>query len=82
MSTIVTSAPKPTPTTQAFMPTTPAPSIVTRPRRTPDTPGSSSPLPPERISREVAPAWTDSLPATSDIGTSNGSVPSASCTVS
>ena len=82
MSTIVTSAPNPTPPTQALRPTTPAPRIVTRPRRTPDTPGRSSPLPPERISSEVAPTWIDSLPATSDIGTSNGSVPSASCTVS
>ena len=82
MSMIVTSAPNPTPTTQAFSPTTPAPMIVTRPRRTPETPGSSSPLPPDRISSDVAPAWIDSRPATSDIGTSSGSVASASCTVS
>ena len=79
---MVTSAPNPTPTTQALRPTTPAPMMVTRPRRTPETPGSRMPLPPERISSDVAPAWIDSRPATSDIGTSNGSVPSASCTVS
>ena len=82
MSMIVTSAPKPTPTTHALSPTTPAPMIVTRPRRTPETPGSSNPLPPDRISSDAAPAWIDSRPATSDIGTSSGSVPSGSCTVS
>ncbi len=82
MSRMVTSAPMPTATLAALVPTTPPPMMVTRPRRTPGTPPRRMPLPPCAFSRHAAPTWMAILPATSLIGLSSGSEPSSSWMVS
>ena len=82
MSISVTSAPMPTATRAAFTPTAPPPSTVTRPWRTPGTPPSRIPGPPRSFCSSVAPICVASLPATSLIGASSGSEPSAASTVS
>ncbi|MNY24908.1 hypothetical protein D3C86_1586510 [compost metagenome] len=66
----------------AWLPTTPPPRITTLPGATPGTPPSSTPRPPLAFSRQLAPAWIDMRPATSDIGASSGRRPLASVTVS
>jgi hypothetical protein len=66
----------------AFMPDTPAPMTTTLAAYTPETPPSSTPRPPWARSRQCAPTCGASRPATSLIGASSGSAPSAVCTVS
>ena len=66
----------------AFMPTTPPPITITLAAATPGTPPSRMPRPPSGFSSMKAPAWVAILPATSLIGASSGSRPSASSTVS
>ena len=73
MSRMVTSAPRPRAIAAALVPATPAPRTTTLAGRTPGTPPSRMPLPPAGAIREVAPTWTDSRPATSDMGASSGS---------
>ena len=50
--------------------------------RSPETPPISTPRPPWPFSRSLAPTWGAIRPATSLIGASSGSLPSAVCTVS
>ena len=66
----------------AFMPTTPPPITSTVAAATPGTPPSRMPRPPSGFSSMNAPACVAILPATSLIGASSGSRPSASSTVS
>src|SRR5690606_14453848 len=82
VSSTLTWAPRPTAMASAWLPTTPAPRMVTRPAGTPGTPPSSTPRPPCGVSRQWAPAWMAMRPATSDMGASSGSPPWASLTVS
>ena len=66
----------------ASVPETPPPMMVTRAAGVPGTPPSRRPAPPAGLSRARAAACTDIRPATSLIGVSSGSLPSAVCTVS
>ena len=66
----------------ALKPTAPPPITITLAAATPGTPPSRIPRPPSGFSRKKAPAWVAILPATSLIGASSGSRPSASSTVS
>ena len=77
-----TSAPMPIATAAAFMPTLPPPMIITFAAATPGTPPTRTPRPPSGFSSMNAPACVAILPATSLIGASSGSRPSASSTVS
>ena len=64
------------------MPATPAPRMTTLAQRTPGTPQTSTPRPPAGRIRWWAPISGAIRPATSLIGVSSGSEPSASRTVS
>ena len=82
LSSRSTSASMPAAIHAAFQPTLPAPMTTTRAGRTPGAPPSSTPRPPFSASSQWAPIWVAMRPATSLIGASSGSEPSASCTVS
>ncbi len=82
MSIIITLAPNPAAIFAASVPTIPPPKIITFAGRTPGTPPSNIPLPPDGFSKYLAPSCTAILPATSDIGTSNGRLRSDFSTVS
>ncbi len=56
--------------------------MTTFPFLTPGTPPSSNPLPPWNLRSECAPTCGASLPATSDIGASNGKALFSNSTVS
>ncbi len=78
----VTSAPIPSASWAAWVPTTPPPRMTTLAGRTPGMPPNSFPRPPSCRSRYWAPIWIDIRPATSLIGVSSGSVPLGNSTVS
>ena len=82
LSIIVTCAPKPTAIFAASVPTIPPPIMTTFAAGTPGTPPNKMPRPPFIFSKYVAPTCTDILPATSDIGVSNGKRPCLSVIVS
>ena len=64
------------------VPAIPAPRMTTGAGRTPAAPERSTPRPPFCACRHQAPTWTARRPATSLIGASSGSEPSASWSVS
>ena len=76
-SMMVTCAPMPTAILAALVPTTPPPRMTTLAGATPGTPPSRMPRPPLGASRYCAPTCTAMRPATSLMGVSRGSEPSA-----
>jgi hypothetical protein len=81
-SIMATCAPMPSAILAALVPTTPPPMITQLAGATPGTPPSSTPRPPLGASRYCAPTCTAMRPATSLMGVSSGSEPSASWMVS
>ena len=79
-SSTVTEAPNRSAMSTALRPTTPPPITVTSAGEAPGTPPSSMPRPPAEASRHRAPACTDILPATRDMGARSGSRPRLSVT--
>ena len=79
---MVTSAPIPTSTSAALVPTTPPPKTSALAGATPVTPPINIPLPPCGFSRYLAACCPARRPATSDIGAKSGNAPFLSSMVS